>query len=265
MLEASMTVRLALSCLIAAAITAGVVVAQAEWRWLRSRGELSRRAMGKMWLSLAALPPNVLVTVAMTPVWHSLYGQAASLAIVSLPVHALTLAAALVLADFSYYWEHRCAHRIRWLWAAYHAFHHSADTYTVAVAYRVSFVSQFFAPAFYIPWVLLGIDPLVMLAMQLFVFHYQAWIHTELIGRLRGFDQWFNSPANHRVHHSRTAEHALANLGAVTLVWDRLFGTYVAAPAAPLAYGIGGERPPETVIALYTRPWRSAGRETRSA
>jgi sterol desaturase/sphingolipid hydroxylase (fatty acid hydroxylase superfamily) len=264
-IDASFIVRLGLSCLIAAVITAGLLVARVEWRWMRSRGELSRHAMRKMWFSLSALPPNVLVTVLMTPVWHSLYSQAASAAVANLPLNALTVVAALVLADFSYYWEHRCAHRLRWLWAAYHAFHHSADTYTVAVAYRVSFVSQFFAPAFYVPWVLLGIDPLVMLAMQLFVFHYQAWIHTELIGPLGGFDRWFNSPANHRVHHSRAAEHTLANLGGVTLVWDRLFGTYVGAPAAALVYGIGGEQAPKSVIAMYTRPWRRISGDSRSA
>lgn len=216
-----------------------------------------------MWLSLSALPPNVLVTILLTPVWHALYAQAASHAIISgsLGVYAIPLA--FIAADFSYYWEHRCAHRLPLLWAAYHAFHHSADSYTVAVAYRVSFVSQLFAPAFYMPWVLLGIDPLLMVAMQLFVFHYQAWIHTELIGRLGRFDAWFNSPMNHRVHHSRASEHRLANLGGVTLLWDRLFGTRVTAPAAPIDYGIGSEPAPRTLTELYVQPWLGYARSRR--
>lgn len=254
--DPGLLVRLFLSCLIAGAITAGILVARAEWKWLKSRGTLTREAVCKMGLSLSALPPNVLVTILMTPVWHAVYSQAATYSIASLPLEIWVVPAALLAADFSYYWEHRCAHRVAPLWALYHAYHHTADTYTVAVAYRVSFLNQFLAPAFYLPWILLGIDPLLMIAMQLFVFHYQAWIHTELIGRLKGFDAWFNSPMNHRMHHSHAREHRLANLGAVTLVWDRLFGTYVP-PRGHVVYGIGGEHAPRTVTGLYTQPWRS--------
>jgi len=255
-LDTPLLVRLLLSCLIAAAITAGIMIARAEWKWLKSRGALTSGARRNMGLSLSALPPNVLVTVLMTPVWHALYAKAATYAITDLPLSVLSIPLALLAADFSYYWEHRCAHRVAPLWALYHAYHHTADSYTVAVAYRVSFLNQFLAPAFYMPWILLGIDPLLMIAMQLFVFHYQAWIHTELIGRLKGFDAWFNSPLNHRMHHSRADEHKLANLGAVTLLWDRLFGTYVQ-PELPVVYGIGSEPAPKTILGLYTQPWRS--------
>jgi sterol desaturase/sphingolipid hydroxylase (fatty acid hydroxylase superfamily) len=253
--DETLLLRLVLSALIAAALTAGIVVARAEWQWLKSRGELTREALRSMALSLSALPPNVLVTVLMTPVWHAIYATAGRFAVAEMPLTLLSIPIALAAADFSYYWEHRCAHRVAPLWALYHAYHHSADRYTVAVAYRVSFLNQLLAPAFYIPWIVLGIDPLLMIGMQLFVFHYQAWIHTELIGPLKGFDAWFNSPLNHRVHHSEASEHGLANLGGITLVWDRLFGTYVRA-GGPIVYGIRGETAPATVLELYTKPWR---------
>lgn len=253
--DETLLLRLILSCFIAAAITAGIMVARAEWKWLKSRGALTSDARRKMGLSLSALPPNVLVTIVMTPIWYAIYAKAASVALAVLPLTVLSIPLALLAADFSYYWEHRCAHRVNPLWALYHAFHHTADSYTVAVAYRVSFLNQFLAPAFYLPWVILGINPLLMLTMQLFVFHYQAWIHTELIGRLKGFDACFNSPINHRIHHSQAKEHRLANLGGVTLLWDRLFGTFVQ-PQLPIVYGIAGESAPSNVIELYTKPWR---------
>lgn len=253
--DSNLILRFVLSCFIAAALTAGIVVARAEWKWLKARGELTGDALRKMGLSLSALPPNVLVTVLMTPVWHAIYAMAATHAVIELPLTLLLIPVALLAADFSYYWEHRCAHRIGLLWALYHAYHHSADRYTVAVAYRVSFLNQLLAPAFYMPWILLGIDPLLMISMQLFVFHYQAWIHTELIGPINGFDSFFNSPMNHRAHHSQAGKHRLANLGGITLVWDRLFGTYVR-PQQPFRYGIAGEAAPTTILGLYTKPWR---------
>jgi sterol desaturase/sphingolipid hydroxylase (fatty acid hydroxylase superfamily) len=137
----------------------------------------------------------------------------------------------------------------------YHAIHHSSDAYTVATAYRVSFLNQLLAPAFYLPWILLGLDPLLMVGFQLLAFHYQAWLHTELIGRLAYFDGWLNTPANHRMHHSRAEQHRDVNLGAILMIWDRVFGTHARAQDG-LEYGIPDVPPPRTYLGLYTEPWR---------
>ncbi len=66
----------------------------------------------------------------------------------------------------------------------YHAVHHSSPDYTVATAYRVSFVNQLVAPLFYLPCVLVGFEPLLVVGLQVFAIHYQAWVHTRAIGRL---------------------------------------------------------------------------------
>lgn len=190
----------------------------------------------------------------MAPVWMAIYTTAASFSVATLPVSVPIVLLALIAADLSYYWEHRCAHRVSVLWILYHAFHHSGDTYTAATAYRVSFLNQLLAPAFYVPWVLIGFHPLIIVGVQLFVFHYQAWVHTEMIGRLKWLDPWLNTPVNHRMHHSRAVEHRLANLGAVTMLWDRLFKTYVK-PQSSVNYGIAGMLPPDSVVRLYTTPW----------
>jgi sterol desaturase/sphingolipid hydroxylase (fatty acid hydroxylase superfamily) len=47
-----------------------------------------------------------------------------------MPMNVATLLLAVVAGDLCYYWEHRCAHRFAWLWAAYHAVHHSSSSYT---------------------------------------------------------------------------------------------------------------------------------------
>lgn len=256
MADPNLILKFAMSVAIAAAITAGVLVAFAELRWMSVRRELTRSNVGKMLKSLSPLPPNVVVSALMVPVWAAMYTAASQLSPLELPINTATVALAFLAADLSYYWEHRCAHRVRSLWALYHAIHHSSDAYTVATAYRVSFLNQFLAPAFYLPWVLLGFEPLLMVGFQLLAFHYQAWLHTELIGRLPRLDPWLNSPANHRMHHSRAARHRDVNMGAILMIWDRLFATY-ASPENDLAYGIPGAPPPATYLALYTDPWRA--------
>ena len=248
--------KLGFSIAIGCAIVAGLLVGALELQALHRRRQLDRPTVRKMLLSLSPLPPTALVSVLMAPVWAALYVGASRFAVLDIPVGAGSVVVALFAADLSYYWEHRCAHRVRVLWGLYHAIHHSCDAYTVATAYRVSFLNQFLAPAFYLPWVLLGLDPILVVGFQLLAFHYQAWLHTETIGPLGPLERWINTPANHRMHHSRAAEHRDVNLGALLMIWDRLFGTY-AQPQAGIRHGIPGVEPPDSVLALYTDPWRA--------
>jgi len=246
--------RITLSVLIGGAIFAGIFTAVKEWQWLKQKNRLNREAIGEMILSLSPLPVTGLVSVIMTPYWYLIYKTAGNIAILNIPISIASIISAMILVDFSYYWEHRCAHRIPLLWKLYHAPHHSSRACTVATAYRVSFVNQFFAPAFYLPWLFLGFEPVVILGFQLFVFHYQAWLHTEIFGPHPSIDLLLNTPANHRMHHSRAIEHRDVNLGAILMLWDRLFGTYKA-PEKNLLYGIYTGKPPRKFWQIYTYPW----------
>jgi len=245
------------SMAIGLAIAAGLATAREEWLWLRRKGALTPAARAEMRLSLSLLPPNLAASLLAGLAWGALYGTAAGLAPERLELGWATPLAAFVASDLSYYWEHRCAHRVGLLWRLYHAPHHSSPAYTVATAYRVSLLNQLLAPAFYLPWVLLGLSPILVVGFQLACFHYQAWLHTEAIGPVPLLDGWLNTPANHRIHHSRAAEHADRNMGAVLMLWDRIFGTY-AAPAPGLRYGIHGEAPPTRWWQVYSHPWRKA-------
>ncbi|MEO8670879.1 MAG: sterol desaturase family protein [Tahibacter sp.] len=244
-----------LAGLVAIAVALGLVTAVIELIWLARQGRLPRAALREMALSLSLLVPNALFSLLGLGIWGALYAAAHERALFTFGISPLAILAALIAVDFSYYWEHRVAHRLPFLWRLYHAAHHSSDAYTVATAYRVSFLSQLLAPAFYLPWVWLGFHPLLIVALQLFAFHWQAWLHTEWIGPMGVFDRWFNTPAAHRVHHSTAPEHRDRNLGAITLVWDHAFGTY--APAATdLNYGIAGRSAPSTWFGIYRDPWR---------
>ena len=137
----------------------------------------------------------------------------------------------------------------------YHAVHHSSPDYTVATAYRVSFVNQLAAPLFYLPCVLAGFEPLLVVALQVFAIHYQAWVHTRAIGALPALDAIFNTPANHRMHHDAGCDARGVNFGGVLVIWDRLFGTY-STPRAVREFGIADSEAPRNWRELYTAPFR---------
>jgi len=244
-----------LSIAIGLCISAGLVMAIEEWRYLRARGALTFAARREMLLSLSLLPPNLLVSLLLGAVWLAIYTAAYERAPLHLDLDPLTFVGAFVAVDFVNYWEHRCAHRVPWLWRLYHSPHHSSGALTVATAYRVSFVNQALSPAFVVPIALMGFPPLLVVGFQLLCFHYQAWLHTETVGSLGWLDRVFNTPANHRIHHSSAVRHRDRNCGAILILWDRCFGTY-AAPERNLAYGIAGEAPPVKWWEVYWKPWR---------
>ncbi len=122
------------------------------------------------------------------------------------------------------------------LWAA-HAPHHQSEDYNLAVALRQGVLTPFTSLPFTLPLALLGIPPLIYVAAEAFSTLYQFWIHTELVGRLGPLEAVLNTPSHHRVHHARNPAYIDRNYGAVLIVWDRLFGTYVPEREAPI-YGI---------------------------
>ena len=250
---------LVVSLAIGFCMAAGLLTAYEEWKWMRASGRLTREKRAEMGLSLSLVPPNLLVSVFAGGLWAAIFLAAEAHAWRTFEFGVATALAAFVACDFSYYWEHRCAHRVPLLWRMYHAAHHSSPDYTVATAYRVSFLNQALSPAFYLPWVLLGFPAVLVLGFQLACFHYQAWLHTELVGPLKAFDPWLNTPANHRIHHSTASRHADRNMGAVLMIWDRMFGTY-APPEADLDYGIAGREPPRRWWEVYLQPWRTPAR-----
>ncbi len=152
------------------------------------------------------------------------------------PKSVLTWLAAIVLVDFFYYWWHRLSHEVNFLWAA-HVVHHSSEEYNLAVALRQGVFTPFTITPFHLPMALLGIPPLVMVAVDSFNTLYQFWIHTRLIGRLGFLEKWINTPMLHRVHHAINPRYLDKNYGGTFIVFDRLFGTYIE-ESEPAVYGL---------------------------
>jgi sterol desaturase/sphingolipid hydroxylase (fatty acid hydroxylase superfamily) len=139
--------------------------------------------------------------------------------------------------DFMYYWWHRLSHEMNVLWAA-HVVHHQSEDYNLAVALRQAVLTSWTAVAFYLPLAIIGVSPIVFATLYSFSTLYQFWIHTELVGKIRGPVEWvLNLPQHHRVHHATNPQYLDKNYAATLIVWDRLFGTF-AAEEEPCVYGI---------------------------
>ena len=145
-----------------------------------------------------------------------------------LGLHWWVFVAAFIFDDLRYYWYHRIAHRVRWVWAE-HVNHHSSQHYNLTTALRQSWTGQITGMfILQVPLVLLGFHPAVIAFVYGFNLIYQFWIHTEAIGKMwKPVELIFNTPSHHRVHHATNPRYLDANYAGTLIIWDRLFGTFV--------------------------------------
>ncbi len=134
---------------------------------------------------------------------------------------------AFLLYDLSYYWMHRMHHEIKILWAT-HSVHHHGEDFNLATALRQTSTGWLWKWIFYMPMILLGVPVEVFIAVAGVNLVYQFWVHTEHIGHLGWMEKVFITPMNHGIHHAKNKEYIDANYGGVFIIWDRMFGTYIA-------------------------------------
>ncbi|MEH6702129.1 sterol desaturase family protein [Parasphingorhabdus sp.] len=158
----------------------------------------------------------------------------------TIPLTITALVACFIIDDMRYYWHHRVAHRCRWVWAM-HVTHHSSTQFNFSVALRQGWTKHFTGTMmFKLPLVLIGFDPVVVLFCGVINPTYQFFLHTELINKMpRWFEAIFNTPSHHRVHHGRNPQYLDANYAGTLIVWDKMFGTFVAEDEADrVDYGL---------------------------
>jgi sterol desaturase/sphingolipid hydroxylase (fatty acid hydroxylase superfamily) len=160
--------------------------------------------------------------------------------IVTLPVTIGTFLLCFFLDDLRFYCHHRVAHRCRWVWAM-HVVHHSSEEYNLAVALRQGWTKHFTGTMlFKIPLVLVGFDPVMVTFCGVLNASFQFMLHTETVHKLpRWVEFIFNTPSHHRVHHATNPRYLDANYAGTFIIWDRLFGSFVAEDEAePPVYGL---------------------------
>jgi sterol desaturase/sphingolipid hydroxylase (fatty acid hydroxylase superfamily) len=212
--------QLALAILLAAGLIEAIVLSR------RGSGNYDWREAGA---SLGISVGQRLIALTLGSALFGLLLQAWQWRLWTIPMnHAWSLGLLILAVEFAYYWEHRCSHEVRWLWAT-HAVHHSPRHLYLANADRLGWTGPLSGSSlFFLPLVILGFPPAYVAGALAFNLLYQFWLHTELIGRLGWFDRIFNSPSNHRVHHSTNARYLDRNYGGVLMIYDQIFGTYAA-------------------------------------
>ena len=160
--------------------------------------------------------------------------------------------ALFVLEDLCFYTFHRVSHRCR-LWWASHVTHHSSQQFNLSVAFRQTWI-PFTAVVFWLPLLLLGFDPLMVMTVQFLSLLYQEMLHSQLLPRLGPLEWIFNTPHHHAVHHGSNPAYLDKNYGGVLIIWDRLFGTF-AARSEPIRFGLTTNVESHNPLVLAFHEW----------
>ena len=181
-----------------------------------------------------------------------------------IPISSPLIVIALFLAvEFSYYWQHRAAHRVRWLWAT-HVVHHTPAHYNFTAAIRLGWTGMLSGNfVFFLPLAWIGFHPLAVIGMLAVTLLYQFLLHSELWPRLGPLERVLNTPAHHRVHHASNDACLDRNYGGVLIIFDRLFGTFAEAPRdEQLRYGVVGAVTTYNPVRIALGEWVALVRDT---
>jgi sterol desaturase/sphingolipid hydroxylase (fatty acid hydroxylase superfamily) len=211
----------------------------AAWEWISPRrrpgDHLRLRWFGNFSIWVIGL---VLVhaTLALLGVGVATLGTKHSVGLLNIlhVPHALGWAATLLALDFVKYAEHLGMHRVPLLWRL-HRMHHTDVDFDVTVGFRFHPIETVFSTCWTLGViVLLGAPASAVAAWHAAMLVNAAFAHGNV--RMPGaLDRVIRlvtvTPDMHRVHHSTDARENGRNLGSLLPWWDRLLGTYVAAPA----------------------------------
>lgn len=143
------------------------------------------------------------------------------------------LFATILIRTFAAYLFHVMTHKVPLLWR-FHRVHHSdtqLDLSTTIRAHPLEFVFLFLL---IVPVaILFGLDPMVLAGVQIFEISVTLFNHTNI--RLperwdRALRWLIVTPNMHSLHHSSWQPETDSNYSGALSIWDRIFGTYSAAP-----------------------------------
>ncbi len=183
-------------------------------------------------------------------------------AVWEIPFSALNLLLLFVLQDFLYYWFHRASHGIRWLWSS-HVTHHSSRLMNFSTAFRQSLTYPISGMwLFWTPLILMGFDVELVIAVVAINLGFQFFVHTRWWRHWGFLGLIFNTPSWHRVHHACNSKYIDKNFAGVLIVWDRLFGTFVAEDEnEPCRYGITDDFESTNPLTITFYEWRRMWQE----
>jgi sterol desaturase/sphingolipid hydroxylase (fatty acid hydroxylase superfamily) len=145
----------------------------------------------------------------------------------------------LLCIDLCLYWIHRAMHTLA-LWRT-HVLHHTIQSMTWLAGLRTSAVHAFFftLPQVLIPFYVFAATQIEGgLAISGVIFA-QIFIHSNINVGLGIVGRWvLVTPNTHRIHHGYGIPRD-RNFGSVFIIWDRLFGTWLAPEEVGDCYSLG--------------------------
>jgi sterol desaturase/sphingolipid hydroxylase (fatty acid hydroxylase superfamily) len=249
-------------------LAAGLFALLALWEWrapLR-RLEAGRRSrwsgnLGLLIVDLVAvrlIAPTAAVWAALVAARHG-WGL---LPLLHVPYWPGAFASIVVL-DLVIYAQHMAFHHVPVLWRL-HRVHHADTELDVTTGLRFHPFEILLSLAVKVAAVLaLGAPALAVIVFEVLLNATAMFNHSNvaLPPRLEPFARWLVvTPQMHEVHHSALRHETDSNFGFNLPWWDRLFGTYRAAPAADVVIGLPDFRAPSerTLQRLLTQPFRAA-------
>ncbi len=254
----------------------GAIACFAAWEGLAPRRSLVRPLRRRWLANFAVTAIDTVLIRALLPL--TTIGAAALAAErgsgllnqLAAPAYAGWIVTFLVL-DASRYAQHVAMHRVSSLWRL-HRMHHTDADYDFTTALRFHPVESLLTTGFSL-LVVAAIGPPVaaVCAYELLFTAVAPFAHANIRMPAR-LDRWLRlvviTPDMHRVHHSALESDILSNFSGVSPWWDRLFGTYRAAPALghdAMRIGLPEFTDPDhdRLIWMLANPW--LGPDTRSA
>jgi sterol desaturase/sphingolipid hydroxylase (fatty acid hydroxylase superfamily) len=168
----------------------------------------------------------------------------------------------IIITDLGNNLAHHMSHEIPVLWR-FHAVHHSTARLGVVTTGRFHPVDviQSLVVGTPIPF-FLGAPDVVILWFAALNAYIGIMTHANIDFKCSIFNYLFNTPNVHRWHHSRVLREGNSNYGEVTMLWDRLFGTYYypdpKGRVPPVNIGTPTQVP-KSFIGMLVRPLTLAG------
>jgi sterol desaturase/sphingolipid hydroxylase (fatty acid hydroxylase superfamily) len=111
------------------------------------------------------------------------------------------------------------------MWAS-HVIHHSSEHFNFSTALRNASIGALYKPFLWVWMTVLGFHPLMVLSCMAIETVYQFFLHTKSLPAWDRLSAVMNTPGLHEVHHGKDPFCIDKNYGGMTIIFDRLFGTY---------------------------------------
>lgn len=165
---------------------------------------------------------------------------------------------ALVIADLTQYWVHRCFHQLPFLWR-FHAVHHSIQQIDWLAGSRLHLFDIVVTRGLtLVPLVIFGFSQKSLHIYLVFVAFWATFLHVNIRYKFSYLQKFFAMPIYHHWHHAIEKEAIDKNFAVHLPLIDRLFGTYYQPKDQwPSAYGFNNQDVPESYLGQTLYPFKS--------